>query len=120
MLNNLEGEFSKAREGIEKSKTKEDMQKEAKAGIEYVAKLVEDCFKSLEQSEETASGKISSLRGAASIFELVVGKYKEIIDSDEKLKSLVESKRKMLKMRLKKLEEEQAKADAKAGELGLS
>lgn len=118
ILDDLEGEFSKTKDVIRKSKTEEEIRKDAHESIEYVAKSVEDSLKGLDQMKETASGKISLLRSVTGTFELITGKYKNIVDGDEKLKLLVEDRREALKVAIKKLEGEQADSDVKAEKLG--
>lgn len=113
MIQDLKKEFDIARANIEESKTEEEKKSDAKKVVDFVVNNANKSLDFLKKSEETPSGKMSSLKGAMSLLESSTEKYKDIINSDEKLKGKLESTRSKINSAL----EEQGQLQDKNDEL---
>ncbi len=113
MTKDLKNKFNIARSKIEESKTEKEKKADAEIGVDFV---VQNVSKSLDfkTSEESPSGKTSALIFASGSLDDTYKKYKDIIDSDEKLKIKLNNAIKRVKTALEEQEKLQAKNDRSA------
>jgi len=117
MIQDLKKEFDIARAKIEESKTEEEKKADAKKVVDFAVNNANKSLDFLKKSEETPSGKMSSLKGAMSLLESSTEKYKDIINSDKELNGKLNSTRSEINYTLKEQKKLQAENDKLAAKL---
>lgn len=100
----------------EKKSAQEDLdieieKAEAEEAIKTMIANADKALEYLKKSEESPSGKISSIKGASSLLENVVARCSNVVESNKELEVMILNRMKLLKNALKEQEKLQAEND---------
>lgn len=98
-------------ETVENKSTIEDMKADAEKAVNFVVQNANKSLDFLRTSEETPSGKISSLIYTINSLNKITERYKDVIDGDEKLRVKLNSAIKEVNSVLKEREKLQTEND---------